>query len=254
MRELTRSEYALIRFQLKEKIIPTFEKYHGAGYKALIIVDNSQGHSAYATNTLLTSRMNLRPGGKQAGLRDGWYLKDNQKVIQAMVFPPDHPEYPNEPKGMKQVLMERGLWKDGLRMQCKDSCKTTDCCAKHILDLQPDFKSQRSLVQEVIEAAGHCCIFLPKFHCELNFIEFFWGAVKRYLAEHCDYTFETLKENMPKALQSVKVETIRKWEHHMHRWMNAYHQGMGAKEAQIEVRRFSSTKYKSHRRVSERED
>ncbi len=37
------------------------------------------------------------------------------------------------------------------------------------------------LVQEVIEAAGHLCIFLPKFHCELNFIEFFWGWVKRYL-------------------------------------------------------------------------
>lgn len=86
--ELTRSEYALILFQLKEKIIPTFEKYHGAGYKALIIVDNSQGHLAYTTNTLLTSRMNLRPGGKQARLRDGWYLKDNQKVIQAMVLPP----------------------------------------------------------------------------------------------------------------------------------------------------------------------
>ena len=32
----------------------------------------------------------------------------------------------------------------------------------------------KSLVQEVIEAAGHICIFLPKFHCELNFIEFFW--------------------------------------------------------------------------------
>ena len=32
---------------------------------------------------------------------------------------------------------------------------------------------QKSSVQEVIEAAGHLCIFLPKFHCELNFIEFF---------------------------------------------------------------------------------
>src|SRR6267143_5962841 len=87
--------------------------------------------------------------------------------------------------------------------------RPTDCCAKHILDLQPDFIEQKSLVQEVIEKAGHLCIFLPKFHCELNFIELFWGAVKRYLREHCDYTFETLKENMPKALASVSVETIQ---------------------------------------------
>jgi transposase len=76
------------------------------------------------------------------------------------------------------------------------------------LGLQPDFMKQKSLIQKVIEAAGHLCIFLPKFHCELNFIEFFWGGIKRYLREHCNYTFEALKENMPKALASVAVETI----------------------------------------------
>jgi hypothetical protein len=61
-----------------------------------------------------------------------------------------------------------------------------DCCATRILSLQPDFQEQKSLVQETIEAAGHLCIFLLKFHCELNFIEFFWGAVKRYLRECYD--------------------------------------------------------------------
>jgi hypothetical protein len=86
------------------------------------------------------------------------------------------------------------------------------CCAKHILELQPDFKEQRSLVQEVIEAAGHLCIFLPKSHCELNFIKFFWGVVKKYLCEHC-YKFETLKYNLPKALKSVALHTIWLWEH-----------------------------------------
>ena len=101
--------------------------------------------------------------------------------------------------------------KDGTGGKCQSGA--TDCCAKHILDLQPDFKEQKSLVQEVIEASGHLCIFLPKFHCELNFIEFFWGAVKRYLREHCNYTFKTLQDNMPKALESVSIQTIQKWEH-----------------------------------------
>ena len=40
---------------------------------------------------------------------------------------------------------------------------------------------QKSNVQEVIAAARHLCIFLPKFHCELNFIELFYGQVKKYL-------------------------------------------------------------------------
>jgi hypothetical protein len=35
------------------------------------------------------------------------------------------------------------------------------------------------------------CIFLPKFHCELSHIEFFWG----WLRENCDYTFPGLQEN-----------------------------------------------------------
>ena len=37
-----------------------------------------------------------------------------------------------------------------------------DCCAWRLLSQQPDFLEQKSSVQEVIEAAGHLCIFLPK--------------------------------------------------------------------------------------------
>jgi hypothetical protein len=108
-------------------------------------------------------------------------------------------------------------------------------------------------VREVIEAAGNMCIFLPKFHCELNFIEFFWGAVQRYrIRENCDYTFTTLQENMPKALESVGIHTIRKWKHRMKRWMGAYGSGLGAKDAQCQVKTFSSRIYlKSHQRIPE---
>jgi hypothetical protein len=49
--------------QLHEKIIPEFERLHGLEYQALIMVDNSQGHAAYAEDALLTSKMNLNPGG-----------------------------------------------------------------------------------------------------------------------------------------------------------------------------------------------
>src|SRR6266487_352760 len=231
-------------WQLVEKIIPAFEKAHGPGFQALVMVDNSQGHSAYAEDALLVSRMNMRPGGKQAHLRNGWFLKDGQKIDQPMIFPVDHPTFPDMPKGIKQVLFERGLFVEGIRMKCLNCTPdTSNCCAQHILGNQPDFKAQKSLVQEVLEAAGHLCIFLPKFHCELNFIEFFWGSVKKYLRDNCDYTFDTLKENMPKALESVPIECIRKWEHRMKRWMEAYRSGLGAKDAQKQVKKFSSRRY-----------
>ena len=64
-------------------------------------------------------------------------------------------------------------------------------------------------------------------------------------------SFDTLKANMPIAMESVPLGTIRKWEHRMHRWMNAYREGLSTLDAQVKVKKFSSTKYKSHRRIPE---
>src|SRR5882762_1405993 len=125
-------------------------------------------------------------------VNDGYNPLNDVKIAQPMVFPADHPTFPGQPKGMKQVLLERGLFRPGLKMKCdKPKCESDQksCCGLRIMQWQPDFQEQKSLVQETIEAAGHLCIMLPKFHCELNFIEFFWGAVKKYLREHCDYTY-----------------------------------------------------------------
>jgi hypothetical protein len=63
--------------------------------------------------------------------------------------------------------------------------------------------------------------------------------------------FQTLQENIPKGLHSVNVKTIRRWEHHMIWWMEAYRGGLGAKDAQIKVKEFSSKLYTSHRRIPE---
>ena len=46
-----------------------------------------------------------------------------------------------------------------------------DCCARRSVQYEPDFMEQKSRLHEVVTAAGHVCLFLPKFHPELNFIE-----------------------------------------------------------------------------------
>ncbi|KAI0719047.1 hypothetical protein C8T65DRAFT_693376 [Cerioporus squamosus] len=83
---------------LDEKFFPAFRKVHGEGFVAVILVDNSQGHSCYADDTLRVSQMNFRPAGAQARMRNGWYMKDGEKVTQPMVYPADHPEYPDKLK------------------------------------------------------------------------------------------------------------------------------------------------------------
>ncbi|KAG1800178.1 uncharacterized protein BJ212DRAFT_1450175 [Suillus subaureus] len=57
--------------QLTEKIIPTFEHACCPRYQALFLIDNSQGHSAYAEDALLVSCMNIHPGWKQANMWNG---------------------------------------------------------------------------------------------------------------------------------------------------------------------------------------
>ncbi|KAJ7791512.1 hypothetical protein B0H14DRAFT_2272393, partial [Mycena olivaceomarginata] len=46
---------------------------------------------------------------------------------------------------------------------------------------------------------------------------------------------------------------IRRWEHHMYRWMDAYRAGMGTQDAQLHVHKFGSRRYESHRRVFDRD-
>ncbi|KAK7046362.1 hypothetical protein R3P38DRAFT_3346079, partial [Favolaschia claudopus] len=101
--------------QLRDRIIPAFEKLHDRNiYRACFLIDNSNGHCAYAVDALLASRMNWRSGGKQAMLRDGWFWKNGLKIVQKMVLPS------GEAKGMKLVLEERGLFHSKLKMKCCD--------------------------------------------------------------------------------------------------------------------------------------
>src|SRR5258708_28445185 len=87
---------------------------------------------------------------------------------------------------MKIVLEEWGLFQlqdngKPLNGECKDfKCAegAMDCCCCHILFNQPDFTCVKSHLEEVIMACGHLCDFYPKFHCELNYIEQYWGAAK----------------------------------------------------------------------------
>ena len=55
--------------------------------------------------------------------------------------------------------------------------------------------------------------------------------------------FDTLKANMPMVMESVPLSTIRKWEHRMHHWMDAYGEELGTKDAQVKVKKFSSLGY-----------
>ncbi|QRV98629.1 DDE family endonuclease [Ceratobasidium sp. AG-Ba] len=57
--------------------------------------------------------------------------------------------------------------------------RPANCCMLRCLSLQQDFLDEKPRIQHIIEDAGHICMFLPKFHCELNPIEMYWGYAKQ---------------------------------------------------------------------------
>lgn len=52
------------------------------------------------------------------------------------------------------------------------------CCMYRVISLQEDFANEKPLLQHYLEGRGHVCMFLPKFHCELNPVEMVWGYAK----------------------------------------------------------------------------
>ena len=236
--------------QIKYKVIPIFETLY-PDCTAVFAFDNSSNHAAFSKDALLASKMNLSPGGKQPIMHNTFFGPNNQ--LQSMVFLTTHSDEKlrGKPKGIKQVLIERGKWPlEGLILECKNCKKKIEdssrvaCCARRVMSLEHDFLVQKNAIEESIENAGHKCIFFPKFHCELNFIERYWGAAKRHSRENCNYSWEGLQRTVPESLESVSLITIRRFSRKCWRYMDLYRKGLSGKLVEYAVK-----KYKSHRRI-----
>jgi hypothetical protein len=157
--------------QVKSLAIPTFEAAH-PGCQALFIFDQSSAHAALPPDALKAFEMNKGNGGKQRHQRDTVIPNNNptpehRGQIQRMTT------NDGQQKGLEQTLTERGFNIKGLKAKCSPICpfESQRCCMARLLSQQDDFMNQVSMLETLIKEAGHECIFLPKFHCELNPIE-----------------------------------------------------------------------------------
>ena len=86
-----------------------------------------------------------------------------------------------QPKGIKQVLFERGLYVEGMTEKGPKDGRNVALSMSYVLSQCLDFKNQKSQLQIYIESLGHMCEFLPKYHPELSASEQVWGMAKRWL-------------------------------------------------------------------------
>ncbi|KAF8694004.1 hypothetical protein RHS03_08251, partial [Rhizoctonia solani] len=124
--------------QIKEAIKIFEVKFLGA--QMLLFVDQSSAHNAYAVDALNDWKMNVQPGRKQLVMHNTEIPLNNPNPslcgqTQTMVFLSNHPQFPNQPKGMEEILKEQGLWEPlvaaagGKQLQVVGRCKTCKATA-----------------------------------------------------------------------------------------------------------------------------
>ena len=197
--------------------INVFESKTNGFATGLFMFDNALSHQKQAADALSACKMPKCPNkdwvlGK-GGLRmhNRTFREDN--TSQDFYFPDDHPTMPRWFKGMKLIIQEQSLWAAGrLLAQCtgfKCEAGKTDCCCCCLLFRQPDFVAQKSQLKEHTESHGQICDFNPKFHCELNFIEQYWGAVKfHYWSTAKTEDMEAMEHNVIGCLNNVPLLQI----------------------------------------------
>ena len=213
--------------QVKDTVKIVKVKYPRVMYDIIWLFDHSSGHTAFADDALNVNKMNVRPGGAQPKMHNTIWGGREQK----MVFDD------GTPKGMKQVLFERGV--NTTKMKAEQM--------REILQNMPDFKYEKTRVETLLHSHNFKSYFIPKFHCELNPIERVWGQSKKYTRAHCNYSFAGLENTLEQSLDNIPVDTIRRFFRKTRDYMTAYREGLTL-GPQMEA---ALKQYKSHRKVRE---
>jgi hypothetical protein len=130
--------------------------------------------------------------------------------------------------------------------EIRDARDATHCaCSCCALTDQDDFKNQASAIEEFFEGTKHKCVFLPKFHPELNFIERSWSAVKRYIRANCDGTIAALVDSLGSpgdrlgpAFMHMTIAQLRRYSRTCWHYCMAYEKELDFVEADYFMKQF----------------
>eukprot|EP01084_Bolivina_argentea_P310556 537424_1 len=222
-------------FEKKFKIITEEDRKY---IKALFQFDNAGCHTKTADDALNVNHMNVNPGGKQHKLRNGWYI-DSHGVEQIHKMVDDD----GIAKGMKQILIERGINVIGLK---KDDLK-------RLLKKQPDFidAAKHTILSDYIKARGHLSKYGIKYHPELaGSIENYWMFAKKDFRDNQMYnlTHKNCIQKIKECLNNVSITSLQRSFRKTRRFEDAYDGGAVATDVMEKVK-ILKIQHRSHRRA-----
>ena len=194
------------------------ENYNGK-YKPIFFIDHSPIHKAIRKDALHAQSMNVSDGGKQRYQCDGYYhivSEEGQRtrIRQSMVFE-DGPKKGKQ-KGLRTVCLERFGPERVAGLKKKEDFV-------RLLQNEEDFAATEIWLKEIAAEFGGDVIFNVKFHPELSAIELFYRDHSLFMRVH-NIIGETkeFEKNYELAIQSVPIETIRRYFLSGERMLEAY--------------------------------
>ena len=172
-------------------------------YKAIFMFDNAPCHRKIDDQALNVEKMNVRPGGKQAVMRDTIW----NSTVQCMVLPD------GTPKGLKLVLEERGVDTKGM---------VADAMRQKLAEYK-DFAKQRTMVEEMVGPLT-----------QLREIGVTPRSIRGLVA------MEVLRQIVPEALETVTVELMNKFFVTCRDYERAYRNGNTGEDVEKAVKVYKS--------------
>ncbi len=218
-------------------VMPLFEQAHPHA-QLLFTFDNSQNHHARAPGCLNAHALNKSDGGKNVQLQhemEGTWYQGKHYVLHKLVTDRDG-NVQKVQKGCASILTDRGI-------QPIMSLEAM----RNILASHDDFRDEPEWLYKTVTDRGHAIIFLPKFHCELNYIEMVWAYVKNALRRNCTFSFVNLKAVLPQVLLDAPIPAFKRFERHCLRYMSGYR----THDLRGPLLDYIMKKFKSHRRIPE---
>ena len=221
---------------------------HGFDIKfaAVFTLDHSSGHTAMSETALNTKDMTKGSTGKKGSRMHDTVYTDHL-CLKSRVGK----KYPQKMTkggvniGAAQCLYERG-WKNAHSMKLSEIVEALG----EYDDIKAEKVAGRQVEMDIAEynkenGRQHKILWVPKFHCELAWIERKWAFLKRGIKKHTTGTMPGLVSAYRKVIQTLTIETCRRFARKARDYIRAYMDG--AEETEID--HLVSTKYKSHRCV-----
>ncbi|KAF4695818.1 hypothetical protein FOZ60_003414 [Perkinsus olseni] len=231
------SERCQVDFQECSEAVEGLTAADGQRLHCAFLTDRSPIHCKFAEDALNARTMNVKPGGRQPKMRDGWFWSNGRRITQTMVFPATHPVYPGLPKGLREVCRERFGAEAISGKRHEDLVGMLSACE--------DFKNQATILEDQAAERGDVVIFGVKFHPELAPIEAAYRSIAKTLrVSNTSGSSKGFKDRVEGAqdTEDLTIQLIRKHFRSAREYLALYREGKSLDE--IEKLRVEKRKHR----------